>query len=60
MQFEEIGAFWVIYVPVQPDNVGWAVKAILWRKGDDAEFTHKFGKDIPDARAKVLEGIVTC
>lgn len=45
------GSYWLICVPVEPDNIGWHWKGLVWRKGDDEPFTHVYKRTIGDIEA---------
>lgn len=45
------GSYWLICIPVPPDNVGWHWKALIWIKGQDHELTHVFKRTIGDIEA---------
>lgn len=45
------GSYWLICIPVQPDNIGWQWKALCWRKGDDTEMSHVYKRTVGDCEA---------
>lgn len=45
------GGYWLICIPVEPDNLGWQWKGLVWVKGKDHEMTHVYKRTIGDIEA---------
>lgn len=40
------GCYWLICIPVPPDDVGWHWRGIIWVKGDSGQGLSNFKKNV--------------
>jgi hypothetical protein len=45
-QILDKGCYWLICIPVEPDDTGWNWKGIIWEKGEVAEKTTHYKKNV--------------
>jgi len=45
-QIIDKGCYWLICIPVEPDDAGWNWRGVIWCKGDNGEYTKAFKKNI--------------
>lgn len=49
------GCYWLIVIPVRPDEHGWRFKGLIWIKGRDNPLTHYFVRNVADLEARASE-----
>lgn len=42
------GCYWIICIPVPPDDIGWKWHGWIWVKGKSHPLTHMFKRTIPE------------
>jgi hypothetical protein len=45
------GCYWLICIPIPPDEVGWNWRCLVWVKGDDREKTALFKRTVGECEA---------